>query len=487
MISDVLDHNLLPYKLSHRIIHCNKTWTFHSDHIGSKPLFYYNDKSTFIAAASFDNLKSVIQKNGVKLNLNIQAAYLLLTYGYVFEDITIASQIKRLKVGYSLTLKKSQILLERYHKIYFNYQKISLIDAVETLNEKFQKAITSAFDKDIEYGYKHLCTLSGGLDSRMTSIVAHELGYKQQMNITFSQSNYLDETIAKKIASDYKHDWIFKSLDNGNFLFDLDDVTKMTGGNVIYYGSAHSNSMYKNINFDDYGILHTGQLGDVSIGTYASTTKNVKFRMGDGAYSNKLINRLNDFKFSEDYTNQEEFKMIIRGFYGTNLGLLGVQKYTETYSPFYDIDFLEFVLSVPLEMRMHHKLYKEWILKKHPRAANYIWEKTGTKINSPFILKYKNHLIPFQQIPLKIMMKLNILNNKVNSKKSMNPLNYWYLTNSKLKSYMDSYVADNLYLIENQDLRNDANTLYNDSGLTGKNQVLTLLAANKYLNSSNNI
>jgi asparagine synthase (glutamine-hydrolysing) len=65
------------------------------------------------------------------------------------------------------------------------------------------------------------------------------------LGITFSQSGYLDETIPKKISSDLKHDLIFKSYDNGSFLEYLEEITQITGGNVIYYSIAHGNSMLK--------------------------------------------------------------------------------------------------------------------------------------------------------------------------------------------------------------------------------------------------
>ena len=96
---------------------------------------------------------------------------------------------------------------------------------IEMLDIKFREAIRLQFEKDREYSYKHLVTLSGGLDSRMTSWVAHQMGYVDQLNLTFSQSDYLDETIAKKIAADLKHEWIFKALDNGTFLKDIDEIS----------------------------------------------------------------------------------------------------------------------------------------------------------------------------------------------------------------------------------------------------------------------
>ena len=53
-----------------------------------------------------------------------------------------------------------------------------------------------------------MACLSGGLDSRMTVWVAHDLGYTHQLNMTFCQSNYLDFKIAQQIATDLRHDFM---------------------------------------------------------------------------------------------------------------------------------------------------------------------------------------------------------------------------------------------------------------------------------------
>ena len=102
----------------------------------------------------------------------------------------------------------------------------------------------------------------------MTVWVAHQMGYAEQLNTTFSQSNYLDESIAKQIATDLKHEWLFKALDHGNFLKNIDDIAKITGGGGGYGGLAHGKSMYDLMNFDSFGIVHTGQIGDAIIGTF---------------------------------------------------------------------------------------------------------------------------------------------------------------------------------------------------------------------------
>src|SRR5690606_29863601 len=126
------------------------------------------------------------------------------------------NEIKRLMVGYYIKIKNNTLIHEKYYTLRNEPIEISEKEAIDEIDKRFRDAVELAFEKDKEYGYKHIATLSGGLDSRMTVWVAHELGYSNQLNLTFSQSNYLDETIAKEIAIELKHEWLFKALDNGN-------------------------------------------------------------------------------------------------------------------------------------------------------------------------------------------------------------------------------------------------------------------------------
>src|SRR5699024_7199375 len=244
--------------------------------------------------------------------------------------------------------------------------------AIEKVDHLFKQAVKLQFEKDVEYNHKHLVALSGGLDSRMASWVAHEMGYTDQLNFTFSQSDYLDETIAKEIAAALKHEWIFKALDNGLFLKELNRINKISGGNVIYYGLAHGYSVLRYINFDNLGILHSGQLGDVILGSYINKLKSTYTYTGQGAYSKKLINKLTKYgRIDKTSISMEQYLMQQRCFNSILTGYLPSQLYTETMSPFYDVDFISYCLKIPLKLRINHKLYKKWILKRYPKAANY--------------------------------------------------------------------------------------------------------------------
>ena len=77
----------------------------------------------------------------------------------------------------------------------------------------FRAAIKKAFERDASKKKTSLVSLSGGLDSRMTSWVANEMGYTNQLNLCFAQQNSLDHTIAQKIGRDLEHKWHFMPLD----------------------------------------------------------------------------------------------------------------------------------------------------------------------------------------------------------------------------------------------------------------------------------
>lgn len=459
-------------------------WIIFTDHISSKPMYFAEFDNRLFFSNSYTELLNRLKKKGKRITLNEQGAYVLLSYGYVFEDFTITNEIKRLMVGYYAFVQDGNFAREKFYTLRNDPVEISEKDAIEQIDKRFREAVELAFEKDKEYGYKHIASLSGGLDSRMTVWVAHDLGYTDQLNLTFSQSDYLDETNAKRIASDLRHEWLFKALDNGNFLKNIDEVTRISGGNILYYGLAHGLSLYDKLDFKNLGIMHTGQLGDVAKGTYSSTPQtNKQFVFGDGAYSKKLLQSINNFSFKEDYPNEESFKMYIRGFYGINSGLLSIMERTETYSPFYDIDFMEFALSLPLKLRFNHYIYKKWILAKYPKASHYVWEKTKKRINRKEIkVKIMGKYFPVKQILPRILVELGIKKHPLASKNHMNPLEYWYNTNPTIKQFQDSYFEANILSIENTQIRNDCEMLYKSKQIVEKNQVLSLLAAIKQIN-----
>lgn len=464
----------------------NKEVQLFTDHLSTKQVFYFSNKNYIIASTDNSCILKILDRLRLSNQFSEVGALSLLTYGYIMEDRTLSENIFKVPPGTILEFTSTGVKSMLYYKLQIKSQKgRSDNELIEVIDSAFRNAIQLQFEKDKEYGYQHLVGLSGGLDSRMTSIVAHEMGYNKQLNFTFSQSNYLDETIPKKIASDYKHNWLFKSLDNGLFLYDVDETTKISGGNVLYYGLAHANSMYKCIDFTDFGLVHSGQLGDIVVGSILKSYDLKSAVQQHGAYSSTLLDFKSVNKNDLDIDAVELNLFYQRGVYGANCGLITAQQYSETVSPFYDVDFLEACFSIPLADRLNHNIYKKWVCQKYPRAANYVWEKTGHKINSTqFMVSLRGHKLPLKKIPRILLNKF--VSEKIGANKSMNPLGYWYDHNSDLRSFLDAYFEKHIHLIDSVDLKNKIEKLYLKGTAIEKNQVVSLLSSVKlFFNNSN--
>jgi len=456
-----------------------------TDHIGDKPIYYYENDSEFIFASEINAILMLLKKNAITYTLDKKGAYSLLTHGYMIEDLTPFNEIKRLKAGSYIKIQEHLFSVSRYHLL-TNTPDESMKDQeiIDKMDYLFKQAIYRQTSKNKEYGYIDIAPLSAGLDSRMTTYALAEQS-KNILSVTYSQSNYLDETVPKAISSELKTHFLFKTLDNGLSLFYLDEMVQRTVGVVLYGGPAQVWDVFHLLDHSNIGVIHTGMLGDVVVGTfYKSLEKDKEVNIEDGVYSKFLIDRLKyvlkDYKI-EDYKNQEIFNFYNRGFNGANMGSpLIFQEFSESYSPFYDIDFLEFCLTIPMEKRWGNYIYDKWVIDKYPNASKHAHNGRiiGKNKGKNFKLFGKNVTI-YDLLPRTIKflsIKLGIRKNSMETKNHMNPFDYWYSTNYDLKNYMDDYYSDIINKVECQVLKKDLKNMYTNGNTTDKIQVLTFLS-----------
>lgn len=492
-------------------------WLFYTDHIGDKQIFYSClSDGGWLIGTEISYMIETLRANNQCMTLNKDAAYMIITLGYVIEDNTLVEEIHKLVAGHYLILSKGQINEFQYHRFSNTPVEKTKDEFIEGIDRLFRDAVKMQFEKDKEYGYKHMSCLSGGLDSRMTVWVAHNMGYTRQLNMTFCQSNYLDFQVAQQIATDLKHDFMFKALDGGNCIYDIERVSKLSYGMACFFGLSHTYSMFNKLNYQEYGIIHSGMIGDVVVGSYLNNPEYLPAKVSDGAYSLELISRINSYKFKYPYENAEIYLMYNRGFGFCGQGALAYgHDYTETFSPFYNVEFLEWCFSIPLKWRYNHEIYFDWILTKYPEAANYIWEKIGMTIteyrNQQQLKPTEHHYMTIlgKQIPSlfdpcfgeyikgfilrRLGLRKKVGNQVVQeptekgtfmllTKDNMNPVDYWYYNNSELKEFMDEYWRVNKHLIKDEQLLKDMTYLYEDCKATyDKLQPLTVLAAEKLI------
>lgn len=453
-------------------------WFIYTNQTGSKRIFHFKNENYFIFSSDLKEITHLLDSLNINKSLDDSASYFLLTNGFMLEDYTLIKEVKRLSPGCHITLKDKQTDIHNYfHLKDIPPSTLSKEAIIDKMDELFLNAIRLEFEKDKAYGYKHIATLSGGLDSRMMVVLAHTLGYEEQLNFTFSQANYLDEQIAKKIAIDKNHTFLFQSLDGGNYLKEIDKAVFLNDGLVLYSGAAHVLASVQNMNFEQYGLIHTGLIGDAVIGSFLSKPEKVKPSVTDGMYSRKFASKIEDkiAEISSQYETEELYKFYSRGFLGAMNGNYTLDMVSQAVSPFLDLDFLSFCYSIPEELKYKQKIYLDWIAAKHPEVNEYPWEKTGVK---PLISNnYKKYFAIgyYKRMSLKFFDKLS-----GKTKSGMNPFDYWFENYKSLGIFIQSYFEQNSHLLsDRKEIKETITKLYKSGNTNEKLQAVSLLAAIK--------
>jgi len=213
----------------------------------------------------------------------------------------------------------------------------------------------------------------------MTTLIVNELKLKNEkfINNTYSQSYYLDKIFAKDIAGFLCNQLIFKVLDNGLSLTKIDEAKLISEGINIYTSLAQFFEFSELINFEKIDLIQTGMLDDVIIGSeYANTHQNNEIDILSKAASKKIKEKVINVNLKYEYKSNEIFNFHSRGFSGMNLATpLIFQSFTDIHSPFYDVDFMEYCLSIPLSYWAKHNIYFKWILSKYPDEVKFKWKQ----------------------------------------------------------------------------------------------------------------
>ncbi len=438
-----------------------------------KPVYYYMDGDKWMLSDRMDYMVEVLKANQISYDFNPLAAKYMLTYGYMIDDSTFIKQIHRLLPGMYVCIEKGQASLTRYHMIKDEGIDVSETEAVEIIDRAFREAIRREFEKDREYGYRHLVDLSGGLDSRMVSWVAHEMGYTDQVNVTYSRMGYRDEKISKQIAAYLGHEYVFKPLDDVKWMYDIEETTSLNNGSALYSGITGGARMLALLRTEQFGIEHTGMIGDLVVG---SLYHDKAFSYGAPVFGKNAYSGMLQYQFDEallkGYPCQEMFGIYTRGMLGAASSYIIRQNFVETSSPFMDVDFLDATFSVPFDYRNHHHIYMKWIHEKYPKAAEFGWEKWGgvrPKENLIFARKIKTTQRLFIQAACTAF--------HIQNKDNMNPLDYWYDKNRDLQKFYEEFYKNGINTqILDEELRKDISMMFQTGNVTDKGMALTVLA-----------
>ena len=424
----------------------------YNDLIGSHMLFWcQTDKGIYLSSDIFE-LARVTKTTTISTGFMAR----ILNAGYGNDDTTIVEDIHRIGAGQMLSIHNGQAELKRYYLFDNTPTHLNEKEALARTDELFRQAVKRIIDKNEEYGLTHFYPLSGGLDSRMVQIVARQLTTQPITNFTYSQTNHYDHLLPEKIANHLGNEWRFLPLDGGNYLKQIDAITRATQGLVNYNGPSEIYYCSTQFDWTNAGIIATGVNGD------------------------------NIFSVETDSKHEIE-RLYSLSFAGNGLGSpLVLQQYTETYSPFCDADVLNYVLRIPLRKRWNYHFYDQWILRYYPEAAQ--WDHKGEQIgHRRIVLPVMGRNIPLRDLPKRItfalLKRLGIYNGyRMEEGISMNPYDSWAKNNPDLRRAIDSYYEENKHLLAPYpSVQEKAKKIMREGRVYDQCAVLTILSAIRQL------
>lgn len=135
------------------------------DHFGIKPFYYIDQHHRFLFGSE---IKSLLQAEGVKREIDQESLLNYLTFQYVPEPATMFQGISKLPPAHTIILStEGRMEIRRYWDPMFEPLELPIEEYIERIREHLKESVRLHMQSDVERG----CFLSSGIDS--TAIAAH--------------------------------------------------------------------------------------------------------------------------------------------------------------------------------------------------------------------------------------------------------------------------------------------------------------------------
>lgn len=348
-----------------------------TDKLGIRPLYYWHNGEILIFASALRILESI---SFIPKRMDVRAVTEIASLGYALADRTPYCDIFVLRAGEILEVKDSVIS----HNNYARWNEIPCSDADENeiLNELFKRFETAV---SVRIGSDDITTayLSGGLDSRCVVAALCRQNVKVH-TFNFARANTQDQLLGRFYAE--KADVLHTEL------------PKRAGDQVPDYSTlmanaSHGSSRWLSMPPQRPSVVWSGEGGSVDLGHVHLAGKIVEYmRDGNEEAAIDEFMRLEDIYLSPKLLKsglaidpsemvrkgiREELDKIssfdaARRFYlflmlnDQRRKLAGHFENNDLHRlefqlPFFDSSFVEFIVSIPVDLCIEHKLYVKWL------------------------------------------------------------------------------------------------------------------------------
>lgn len=169
------------------------------DHIGEKPLYYFEKDNTYIFCSEIKPIIYLLKKNNIQFNFCKDSISSYLLYGHNFGEYNMFTNIRSFKPGEFLKLNiNKKLIIDSYN--YWPYKKNSHLKKTSQnyLINKLDEILKNDLSKRVNSNFPVSLFFSGGLDSSLI------LEYLNQLNLNnISLVTIRSKSKEKKNESEY--------------------------------------------------------------------------------------------------------------------------------------------------------------------------------------------------------------------------------------------------------------------------------------------
>lgn len=428
-----------------------------NDRYGSRPLYYTVHNSNLLIGSE---VKAILQDETFEKKVDERSVADFFSFGFILGNKTFFKGIELLPPASIMTYNAGQVSIEQYWD--FNFSEEYKDYPEEYYVEKLSKLILQAVERQVSGKCRIGIPLSGGLDSR-TIVGSIQKKHYPIYTFTFGKKNCHDGKFARMMANELGTVHQF-------FEFEPDDLVSYAE-KTVYLTDGMKNCIHSHI----YNIMDgIDQTVDVILdgvqGIKLGTPDPRLYKASDDTILLFLLNPLENIElfFSKSFYNNIKqylthfmndiqrnssihlslnrfsyFQLLQRkrrfSFYGPVI----LRSKVETRFPFYDNDIMDFILTVPPNLRLNEKIYLKSIIKLFPHLSTIPWQKTGLPPTaSKLHVRIHGKMEGLKRILNYLAQKTTGIKQVFKDDRDYQDYNNWMRYNKKLREYIYNILLD---------------------------------------------